>query len=50
MSFVALKQKTCTVAMVMGYLRWPITVTVSTLENLMQISDLFFNKDNNKST
>lgn len=50
MSFVAPKQKTCTVALVVGYLRGLITVTVSTLENLMQISDLFFNKDNNKST
>lgn len=44
MSFVALKQMTCTVAMVMGYLRWLITVTVSNLENLKHILDLFLNK------
>lgn len=44
MSFVALKQKTCTVAMVMGYLRWLITVRVSYLENLKHILDFFLNK------
>lgn len=37
MSFVAPKQKTCTVALVVGYLRGLITVIVSTSENFMQI-------------